>query len=320
MTGTGARRILVTGGAGFVGSHLVERLLRADEPPERITVLDALTYAGRRDHLAAVCNDPRLSVLIGDIADPEAATAAVRGQDAVINVAAESHVDRSISGDTAFSRTNVVGTHVLLEAARRAGVGTFLQISTDEVYGSVRIGSCQEDAALAPSSVYSASKASADLLALAYHRTHGMDVRITRGSNTFGPRQHTEKLIPRFVTALLTGERVPLYGDGSHVREWLHVDDHCRGIEAVLAAGRPGRIYHVGGGMALSNLELTNRLLRLCERGEDAVDHVADRPGHDRRYALDWSRIRDELSYRPVRDFDAELAATVDWYRVLSLS
>lgn len=309
------RRLVVTGGAGFLGSHYVRALLSGGlGRVEQVTVIDALTYAGERANLADVAGDARLRTVVGDITDAGLLADVLPGHDAVINIAAESHVDRSISGDVAFSRSNVLGTHVVLESARRSGVSIVVQVSTDEVYGSIDAGSWDENAPLRPSSAYSATKAAGDLLALSYHHTHGMDVRITRGSNTYGSHQHAEKLIPRFITTLLAGERVPLYGDGSQIREWLHVDDHCHGIQLVLERGRAGRVYHVGGGVALTNLDLTEKLRVLCGRGHDAVEYVADRPGHDRRYALDWSRIRAELGYRPLREIDSGLAETVAWY------
>jgi dTDP-glucose 4,6-dehydratase len=235
--------------------------------------------------------------------------------DAVVHCAAESHVDRSIAGAADFVSTNVVGTQVLLEAAREAGVGRFVHVSTDEVYGSIEVGSWPETHPLAPSSPYSASKAGSDLLALAYHRTHGVAVCVTRCSNNYGPHQYPEKLVPLFVTNLLDGRRVPLYGDGANVRDWLHVDDHCRGLALVAERGRAGEIYHIGGGTELTNRELTHRLLEAVGADASMVEPVPDRPGHDRRYSVDWSKIRDELGYAPAVPFDEGLAATVRWYR-----
>jgi dTDP-glucose 4,6-dehydratase len=308
-------RVLLTGGAGFIGSRLVHGLL-ADEYPGlagvEVTVLDALTYAGNRENLPA---SPRLTFVHGDIRDGALLGRVLPGHDAVLHLAAESHVDRSVADAAGFVLTNVAGTQTLLDAALRAGVATVVQVSTDEVYGSIAEGRWDEDQPLLPNSPYAASKAGADLLARAYHRTHGLDVRITRCSNNYGPRQHPEKLIPLFVTRLLTGGTVPLYGDGRNVREWIHVDDHCRAIALVLTRGEPGRIYNVGGGTELSNREITTMLLELTGTGLERVRRVTDRKGHDLRYAIDDRRIRAELGYRPLVPFAEGLAATVRWYR-----
>lgn len=306
-------RILVTGGAGFIGSEFVRGLLT--RRTDRVTVLDALTYAGNLANLAPVANLPAFDFIQADIRDAGTVEQVMPGHDAVVHFAAESHVDRSIAGATPFVTTNVLGTQVLLDAARRHGVGRFVHVSTDEVYGSIDSGAWSEDQPLDPSSPYSASKAGSDLLALACHRTHGMDVVVTRCSNNYGPYQYREKLIPLFVTRLLTGEQVPLYGDGGNVREWLHVADHCRGIELALDRGRAGEIYHIGGGTELTNRELVGRLLAACGRDWSAVRQVEDRKGHDRRYALSVEKIRDELGYAPQVPFDEGLAATVAWYR-----
>ncbi|MFF8726189.1 dTDP-glucose 4,6-dehydratase [Streptomyces sp. NPDC015171] len=312
-------RILVTGGAGFIGSHFVRSLLAPGEdtaaPPALVTVLDALTYAGDRANLTPVAHDPRLAFVQGDILDEGLVDRLVAGHDAVVHFAAESHVDRSIAAGRAFVATNVLGPQTLLEAAVRHGPRTFVQVSTDEVYGTIPAGSWTEEQPLAPSSPYAASKAGADLMALAYHRTHGLDVRITRCSNNYGPRQFPEKVIPRFITRLLDGRKVPLYGDGRHVRDWLHVEDHCRAVRLVLDRGRPGEIYNVGGGLELSNRGLTRRLLELCGADWDSVEQVADRKGHDARYSVDWTKIRTELGYSPRRSFTEGLAETVAWYR-----
>ncbi|MDA0567767.1 dTDP-glucose 4,6-dehydratase [Streptomonospora sp. S1-112] len=309
-------KILVTGGAGFIGSHYVRSVL-ADAAPgaegARITVLDRFTYAGNRANLPE--EGPRLSVVRGDVCDADLLAELVPGHDAIVHFAAESHVDRSIAGAAEFARTNVLGTQALLHAAHTARVPRFLHVSTDEVYGSIAEGRWDETEPLAPNSPYAASKAGADLMVRAYARTHGMDVSITRCSNNYGPYQHPEKVIPRFVTNLLEGERVPLYGDGLNVREWLHVDDHCRALHLVLAKGRPGEVYNVGGGEEHTNRDLTERLLRLCGADESAIEWVADRAGHDRRYALDDTKIRTELGYAPRMPFEAGLADTVAWYR-----
>ncbi|MFF3162432.1 dTDP-glucose 4,6-dehydratase [Streptomyces sp. NPDC003273] len=306
--------LLVTGAAGFIGSHYVRGLLADDSPDvPSVTVLDRLTYAGTRANLPS--GHPRLDFVHGDICDAALVDKLMAGADQVVHFAAESHVDRSIDGAGEFVRTNVVGTQTLLDAALRHGAGTFVHVSTDEVYGSIESGSWPEEHPLAPNSPYSASKAASDLLALAQHRTHGLDVRVTRCSNNYGPRQFPEKVIPLFVTNLLDGLDVPLYGDGRNVRDWLHVEDHCHGIELVRTKGRPGEVYNIGGGTELSNKELTGLLLEACGAGWDRVERVPDRKGHDLRYSVDWSKARDELGYRPRHDFAAGLAATVAWYR-----
>ncbi|MGW1608653.1 dTDP-glucose 4,6-dehydratase [Streptomyces sp. NPDC002285] len=308
--------VLVTGGAGFIGSHYVRTLLGAGGPGDvTVTVLDKLTYAGNPANLHAVRDDARFSFVQGDICDEQLVARLTERAGHVVHFAAESHVDRSILGSAAFVRTNVLGTQVLLDAALRAGTRTFVHVSTDEVYGSISEGSWAEDHPLGPTSPYSASKASSDLLALSYHRTHGMDVRVTRCSNNYGHHHFPEKVIPLFVTNLLDGKKVPLYGDGRNVRDWLHIDDHVRGIELVRTAGRPGEVYNIGGGTELSNIELLQLLLAECGAGWEMVEWVADRKGHDRRYSVDWTKIRTELEYRPEKDFAKGLAETVSWYR-----
>ncbi|MBL1105866.1 dTDP-glucose 4,6-dehydratase [Streptomyces sp. 5-8] len=307
-------RILVTGGAGFIGSEYVRR--RWDSDPEaRITVLDKLTYSGVEANLASVARQPGYTFVHGDICDPDVVDQVMAGQDAVVHFAAESHVDRSIDGADRFVRTNVMGTQVLLDAARRHRVGRFVHVSTDEVYGSIAEGSWTEERPLAPNSPYSASKAGSDLLALAHHRTHGLDVVVTRCTNNYGPYQFPEKVIPLFITRLLDGGTVPLYGDGRNMRDWLHVSDHCRAIDLVLHDGRAGEIYHIGGGTELTNHKLTALLLDAVGADWDRVAHVADRKGHDLRYSLDDSKIREELGYAPQVPFTEGLAATVAWYR-----
>jgi dTDP-glucose 4,6-dehydratase len=306
--------ILVTGGAGFIGSAFVRGVL-GDDAVARVTVLDGLTYSGNRANLDPVAADPRLRFVHGDITDAALVDDLVRGHDAIVHFAAESHVDRSIAGAAPFVTTNVLGTQTLLDAALRHGVGRFLHVSTDEVYGSIAAGSWTEDWPLAPNSPYAASKAGSDLIALAYHRTHGLDVVVTRCSHNYGPYQFPEKVIPLFVTNLLAGRRVPLYGDGGNVRDWLHVTDHCAGIRLALTKGRAGEVYHIGGGTELTNRELTARLLAACGAGWDMVEQVPDRKGHDRRYSLDITKISRELGYTPAVDIDRGLAETVEWYR-----
>ncbi|MGW0605984.1 dTDP-glucose 4,6-dehydratase [Streptomyces sp. NPDC002644] len=311
MTST---NLLVTGAAGFIGSTYVRGLLAAESTADvRVTVLDKLTYAGTLDNLPL--DHPRLEFVQGDIRDAELVDKLTGAADQIVHFAAESHVDRSIDGAADFVLTNVVGTQTLLDAALRHGVGPFVHISTDEVYGSIESGSWPESHPLAPNSPYSASKASSDLLALAYHRTHGMDVRITRCSNNYGPHQFPEKVIPLFVTNLLDGRKVPLYGDGRNVRDWLHVEDHCQGVELVRTQGRSGEVYNIGGGTELSNKELTGLLLEACGADWDMVEYVEDRKGHDLRYSVDWSKARTELGYHPRHDFSTGLADTVRWYR-----
>ncbi|KAA9377528.1 dTDP-glucose 4,6-dehydratase [Microbispora cellulosiformans] len=310
-------RILVTGGAGFIGSHYVRSLLAGVYPGHedtRVTVLDKLTYAGNPANLAPVAGDPRLVFVLGDVCDAGLLGDLVPGHDVVVNFAAETHVDRSISGAGDFVTTNVLGTQRLLQAALESGVGTFVQVSTDEVYGSIDAGAWTEAEPLLPNSPYSAAKAGADLLCRAYHRTYGLDVRVTRCSNNYGPYQFPEKVVPLFVTNLIDGRPVPLYGDGRNVREWLHVDDHCRGIQVVLDKGEPGEVYNIGGGVELSNLDLTRRILDAFGAGWEMVEYVPDRAGHDRRYALDSGRIR-AIGHEPRMDFDEGLAEVIRWYR-----
>ncbi len=311
-------KILVTGAAGFIGSNFVRRLLSDVYPGHAdtsVTVLDKLTYAGVRANLDPVAQNPRYRFIEGDICDGALLADLVPGHDAIVHFAAESHVDRSITGASDFVLTNVLGTQKLLQAALDAQVGRFVHVSTDEVYGSIDEGSWSEDFPLAPNSPYSASKASSDLLARAYHRTFGLDVVITRCSNNYGPYQFPEKVIPLFVTNLMDGQRVPLYGDGLNVRDWLHVDDHCHGIQLVLDGGRSGEIYNIGGGTELTNKELTYKLLEAMGAGEDMIEPVADRKGHDRRYSVDISKISSELGYAPQVEFPTGLAQTIDWYR-----
>jgi dTDP-glucose 4,6-dehydratase len=310
--------ILVTGGAGFIGSHYVRTLLGPHgQDGVHVTVLDKLTYAGNPRNLDAVREHPGFAFVEGDICDSELIAELLAEHDQVVHFAAESHVDRSIHSATEFVRTNVLGTQVLLDALlRRPGPpGRFVHVSTDEVYGSLDRGSWPETAPLRPNSPYAASKAASDLLILACHRTHGLDVRITRCSNNYGHHQFPEKVIPLFITNLLEGKEVPLYGDGLHIRDWLHIDDHVQGIELVRVRGRAGEVYNIGGGTELTNMELTKLLLDVVGADGDMVRCVDDRKGHDRRYSVDCGKIIRELGYRPRRDFAEGLAETVAWYR-----
>lgn len=308
-------RWLVTGGLGFIGSNFI-RIALQERPDLEIVNLDAMTYAGNPANVADVEGNPRYRFVKGDIADAAAVRTALDGSvDAIINFAAETHVDRSILDPAAFLKTDILGTHVLLEAVRELKIARFLQVSTDEVYGDVSDGESKEGDALCPRSPYSASKAGGDLQVLAYHTTYGTPVIITRGSNTYGPYQYPEKLIPLFITNLLDDQSVPVYGDGRQIRDWLHVQDHARGIMHVLDHGQPGEIYNVGGGNPRTNLEITQTLLNACKRtSETHVRHVADREGHDRRYAIDTSKTR-ALGWKPTVAFDSGLASTIQWYR-----
>ena len=307
-------RILVTGGAGFIGSNFVRHVVRA-HPAWEIVVLDKLTYAGRRENLAGLEERPGFRFVKGDITDPQAVADVLAGCDYVVNFAAETHVDRSLYDAGSFIMTDVYGTFVLLEAARRApDLKLFVQISTDEVYGSVESGSSSEGDPLMPRNPYSASKAGADRLAYSYWATYDVPVIVTRASNNYGPYQFPEKIIPLFVTHALDGIPLPLYGDGLNVRDWLHVDDHCRAVDLLIEKGVPGETYNVGGGNEVPNIELTRRILALLGKPETLIRRVADRPGHDRRYSLGCERLRG-LGWSPQVPFDEGLRATVEWYR-----
>jgi dTDP-glucose 4,6-dehydratase len=311
-------RLLVTGGAGFIGSHYVRSVLSGAwgcEEPDGVVVLDKLTYAGSLANLDPVSGDERLRFVEGDVLDRSLVEHLVDQVDAVVHFAAESHVDRSILGASDFVMTNVVGTQTLLDVCLDRGIDRFVHVSTDEVYGSIETGAWDEERPLEPNSPYSASKASSDLFARAYHRTHGLPVSVTRCSNNYGPYQFPEKIIPLFVTNLIGGATVPLYGEGANVRDWLHVDDHCRGIHLVLSRGRAGEVYNIGGGTELSNKKLTELLLEATGTGWDRVEHVPDRLGHDLRYCVDITKIHRELGYEPRIPFEQGLAETVEWYR-----
>ena len=304
-------RLLVTGGAGFIGANFVHRAVdRGDE----VTVYDALTYAGNPANLEGLDGRPGYRFVHADVRDAAALAEAMAGHDAVAHFAAESHVDRSLADPARFVATNCEGTSTVCRVALEAGIGRVLHVSTDEVYGSIDEGSFGEGDPLAPSSPYSASKAASDLIALSYHETFGLPVVVTRSSKNYGRFQFPEKVIPLFVARLLRGERVPLYGDGGNVRDWCHVDDNCAALERVLTDGAVGPVYNVGAGNEITNLDLTHRLLALCGAAGSAVEQVADRPGHDRRYSVDTRRIR-SIGWAPTHDLDEGLAATVTWYR-----
>jgi dTDP-glucose 4,6-dehydratase len=305
-------RLFVTGAAGFIGSNYVRHVLADSD--DHVTVFDALTYAGNLASLKDVEDDPRYEFVRGDICDRDAVSAAMVGHDVVVHFAAESHVDRSIVSPDEFVRTNCLGTNVLCDVARSIEVQRFLHISTDEVYGSIDEGSFTELDPLAPRSPYSASKAGSDMIALAYHETYGLPVVVTRSSNNFGPYQFPEKVIPLFVTNLLDGLQVPLYGDGLNVRDWCFVEDNCAGVDLVLRKGVTGEIYNIGAGNEITNRELTDRLVALCGRDESAIQYVQDRLGHDRRYSIDITKAR-ALGWEPRRDLGEALEATVAWYR-----
>lgn len=311
-------KIFVTGGAGFIGSNFARMAIDNTLPgleDSDITIFDALTYSGTLTNLQDINNSDRFTFVHGDIRNAEDVAAALPGHDAIVHFAAESHVDRSVTDARVFVETNVLGTQILLDQALALKIPRFVHVSTDEVYGSIEEGSWDEAQPLLPNSPYSASKASSDLLVRSYHVTHGLNTSITRCSNNYGTHHFPEKLIPLFVTNLLDGHKVPLYGDGQNIRDWLHVDDHCRGIALVLTQGRAGEIYNIGGGTELSNAELTKALLEATSRDDSFIQPVADRLGHDRRYSVDIQKISSELGYAPKVPFDQGLADVVQWYR-----
>ena len=308
-------RLLVTGGAGFIGSNYVRMLLDGSlVGVSKLIILDKLTYSGNKSNLKGL-NQSDYEFVQGDICDSDLVSKLTKKVDSVVNFAAESHVDRSIDSSKEFFQTNVTGTHTLLEAARRNNLGSFIQISTDEVYGSITEGSWDESFPLLPNSPYAASKASGDLISQAFFRTYGIDVRITRCSNNYGPYQFPEKVIPLFITNLLKNKKVPLYGDGLNVRDWLHVTDHCRGIHLVLTKGKAGDIFNIGGGRELSNIELTRVILSAMGAGEENIEKVTDRLGHDFRYSLNIEKIERDLGYKPEINFDLGISQTIEWYK-----
>ena len=311
-------KLIVTGGAGFIGSNFV-RMALSDKFPdfnvEQLTVLDLLTYAGDEENLKPIASDKRYKFVKGDIRDLELAKKLMQDADQVVHFAAESHVDRSIEGGSEFVSTNVMGTQVLLDAAKSTNIKRFVHVSTDEVYGSISEGSWPEDHPLLPNSPYSASKAGSDLLVRAYNRTHKLDTVITRCSNNYGQYQFPEKVMPLFITNIIEGKKVPLYGNGLNVRDWLHVDDHCRGIALALTKGRSGEVYNIGGGTELTNVELTHKILKAMGVGKEFIQPVEDRKGHDLRYSVDISKINKELGYSPQVNFEDGLQQTIDWYK-----
>jgi dTDP-glucose 4,6-dehydratase len=311
-------KILITGGAGFIGSNFV-RMALTDKFPDfkvdELVVLDLLTYAGDEENLAPIATDKRYKFVKGDIRDLELAKKLMSQSDYVVHFAAESHVDRSIEGGSEFVSTNVMGTQVLLDAARNSNIKRFLHVSTDEVYGSISEGSWPEDHPLLPNSPYSASKAGSDLLVRAYNRTHKLDTVITRCSNNYGQYQFPEKVMPLFITNIIEGKKVPLYGNGLNVRDWLHVDDHCHGIALALTKGKAGEVYNIGGGTELTNVELTHKILAAMGVGEEFIQPVEDRKGHDLRYSVDITKINTELGYSPQVDFEIGLEKTINWYK-----
>jgi dTDP-glucose 4,6-dehydratase len=307
-------KLFVTGGAGFIGSHFIRHMIKRPDI-ETIINLDKLTYAGHLDNLRDISKDRRYRFIRGDIANTTLMERLMRGLDAVVNFAAETHVDRSIQDASPFLHSNVVGTYVLLESARRAQINRFVHISTDEVYGSIARGAARETTILNPSSPYSASKAAADHLVLSYHRTFRLPVMITRAGNNYGPYQYPEKFLPLFITHALESHPLPLYGKGENVREWLHVSDHCSGIEKVLRKGRAGEIYNIGTGRGVPNLDVAKRILKRLKRPASLIRYVPDRPGHDFRYAMSVSKMRKELGWQASISFDQGLNDLIEWYQ-----
>lgn len=307
-------RLLITGGCGFIGSNYIRYILSA-HPEYTVINLDALTYAGNAENLEDLCGNPNYTFVRGDIRDYKLVSELMEKCDGVLNFAAETHVDRSIVDSSVFIGVNVVGTQVLLEAAREKKISRFLHVSTDEVYGSILEGSFSEESPLMPNSPYAASKAGADHLVRAYDVTYRLPVLITRSSNNFGPYQYPEKLIPLFIMKAINDESLPLYGDGMNVRDWIYVEDNCRAIDAVFYRGKEGEVYNIGGGNERSNIEIARIILRGLGKPESLIDYVEDRPGHDRRYALNSTKMENELGWRPVNSFDKSMAKTIKWYK-----
>jgi dTDP-glucose 4,6-dehydratase len=303
-------KIMITGGAGFIGSNFVHHMLDSHKDYE-LTVLDKLTYAGRKENLEDVIND--ITFIKGDICSPDDVEKAIKGCDTVINFAAETHVDRSITNPGDFIKTDVFGTYTLLEASRKHNIGRYIQISTDEVYGSIQNGSFTEESTLAPNSPYSASKAGGDMLVRSYCKTYGTPAIITRSSNNYGPYQYPEKVIPLFITNLSRGKKVPVYGDGMNIRDWLYVKDNCKAIGIVLHKGKTGEVYNIGGGYEITNIELTKKILGLMGKDDTYIEYVKDRLGHDRRYSLNCDKTK-KLGWKPETEFDRNLKETIDWY------
>jgi len=306
-------RILITGGAGFIGSNFAS-LISSNEPSFEITILDKLTYSGNLANIETLISEEKIRFVHGDILDTNLVDELMKSTDSVVHFAAESHVDRSIKSSFEFFQTNVLGTQVLLESALKHGIQKFIHVSTDEVYGSIDSGSWTEEFPLEPNSPYAASKAGSDLAALAFHKTHGLPVIVTRCSNNYGNNQYPEKIIPLFITNLMSGKKVPVYGDGNNVRDWLHVSDHCRALMLILRTGVAGEVYNIGGGRELTNLELTKTILHQMNLGEDRIEWVEDRLGHDKRYSLDISKISTELGYLPQVNFENGVKANIAWY------
>lgn len=307
-------KLVVTGAAGFIGSHFARLLVTDKQEAFEVIGVDSLTYAGNLRNLEDLMGESNFRLVIDNICNPHLLEDFFSGVDAVVNFAAESHVDRSIESSAAFIRTNIQGTHNLLELAVKHGIPKYLQVSTDEVYGSISEGSWDESFPLLPNSPYAASKASADLLVRAFNKTHGLHTNLTRSSNNFGTHQYPEKLIPVIIKRILAGQEIPIYGDGQNRRDWLHVLDHCRGIRSVIMGGTSGAVYNIGGGTELSNLELARKIIQIMGASENLITFVADRKGHDFRYSVSFKKIQEELGYKPIKSIDESLVEVVDWY------
>ena len=309
-------RILVTGGAGFIGSNYVKHIISKNNSTNiNVVVLDKLTYAGSIDNFDEIIRNSNFKFVQGDVCDSSLVNDLVSNSDRVINFAAESHVDRSIESSEEFIRTNILGTKVLLDAIRKKPNTKFIQVSTDEVYGSIDSGSWDESFPLKPSSPYAASKAAADLIVLSYQKTYSLDLMISRCCNNYGPNQYPEKIIPLFITNLIQRKKIPVYGDGQNIREWIHVKDHCRGLDLIFENGKPGEIYNLGSGIELKNLELTKKLINFFGLGPEIIQYVADRLGHDQRYSLNFKKASNDLGYNPEISFESGLINTIAWYR-----